>query len=315
MFYHQELNGNDRAVNDKGRRTSERVNYDALYAPPPEFQSTPLDGQTFANGDKFPDHQSDLFHTHSNNHKDNNFQTTSTNGYFHDTPLNSPDLFGADPFKNEVDLFQAAKGGDLFSPAWDKEVSSAHQSSGVFVDPFKSPSHMEDGVFESPQIMGANPFYPNGQLKENKKDLFTKEDMFGMVAKENLDIFSSSSLNSVDPFPSPLRRDLFQDISSSDDPFGSSSKQNNLFSEVPNGTPDIFQPRLSRTSPKFLQAAPSESFSATPPEFYNGPRDVVLTTPEGTKHEILQPTPFTRARNRAMLPMHSPSDMSHVRNV
>ncbi|XP_073330655.1 uncharacterized protein [Pagrus major] len=181
------------------------------------------------------------------------------------------------------------------------------------------------------------------------KDPSTKEDLFGMSFQKNLDVFSSSSANTVDPFPSPITRDLFQDVSSLDDPFGTTpSKQFDPFQDLSNGTPDIFQPLPSKTnskdvfeiipnntaskatnstsslnssseskfdmssSPDLFNAMPSDSHPAIQPRSSTWQHDVILTTPQGTEHDILQPTPFRRARNLSMTPGRSPAEMTHV---
>lgn len=384
-------------MNDVGRETPEDVKLDTVFAPSPEFQSTPLDLKpsikTMENGDKLSDPQKDLFQNLTHNPMEDLFRTssggqnTSARGYFRDVTLNSPDLFKADPtqpqnfskslqskntdlLKGEVDdLFRAAKGEESFHAGHAKEVNFFEKSPSIFVDPFRSSSNKDDDVFQSPQPNVANSFYTAStsedlfqavptkskelfHFKENKQDPSGEErDPFAMFSKENLDIFSSSSTNTVDPFPSPIRGDLFQDISSLDDKFGTTpSKQYDPFQDISNGTSDIFQPLPSTTnskdifvvtpqntvpkatystlsfnspsemkldaqlSPNVLKATPSESPTATQTESFSGLNDIVLTTPEGTNYDILQPTPFVRARNLAMSTKHSPTEMSHVRN-
>nr|XP_020443294.1 uncharacterized protein LOC109952517 [Monopterus albus] len=329
--------GSKRCVKqDERKETSEEAH---LHVPPPEFQSSPLELQpeinTAENGDELSRSQKDPFQTYAHNRMQNILQTstvgqnTSANGYFHNVTLNSPELFKAnpaqpqnlgdnlqsknsDPFKAEVgDLLQ--KREDLLCAKPIKEGDVFHKSSSSFVD---------------------------------KQDLSPEEKLFGMSSIKNLDVFSPSSTNPVDPFPNPIRRDLFQDISSLDDPFSTTPKQYDPFQDVSKGTPDILQPFPLKTnsrdvfartpnaaaskathsaltvhSPsemKLDMSSPSDLFQATPslpaiqPESFNMPDDVVLTTPKGTKHNILQPTPFVRARNLAMSPHHSPTEMSHV---
>ncbi|XP_067379719.1 uncharacterized protein [Channa argus] len=363
---HLESGNKGHAVKDSGMQRSEEVN--AIFADPVKFQSTPLDPhpriQTVVNGVNY---MQEPFQTSTVDH------SKSANGYFHDVTLNSPDLFKAnspqtqnlsntfgsknsDLFKGEVeDLFQTAKEEDLFKGASETEVNRFENSSSVFINPFKSSLNKDDDVFQSPQSTLPDLFY---SAKANKAELFqavsTKsEDLFQIkenqqgtsVSKENLNIFSSSSTNSVDPFPSPLKRDLFQDLSSLDDPFGSSPfNPDDPFQDVSSRTPDAFQLLPSNTckkeifsatpskanystlslnspsemkfdiqsSPDALKATRLESAPATPSESFNGHYDIVLTTPQGTKHDILQPTPFTRARNLGISPNHTPPEMSHV---
>ncbi|XP_078020539.1 uncharacterized protein LOC117272667 isoform X2 [Epinephelus lanceolatus] len=341
-------------------------------------QNSPLDLQpemkTLENGAEFSQLPKDPFQTLTPNLMQGGFQTptlaqnASANGHFVDVTLNSPDLFKpvtaqtqnfsktSDLFKDEeVDPFKAASEVNLF----DKSPSS-------FVNPFRSPLNKDD-PFQSPQTM-VNTFETTttkeGDLfqtspkeseelfhtRESKQDPSTKDDLFGKpLSKQNLDIFSSSSMNSIDPFPSPIARDLFQDVSSSDDPFGTTpSRQYDPFQDVSPGTPDIFQPLPSKTnssdifgitpsitaskatfstpilnspseekldmlsSPDLFKATPSESHPAIQPKLPDKPHDIFLTTPQGTEHDILQPSPFTRARNLSMSFGRSPPEITHV---
>ncbi|XP_044040782.1 uncharacterized protein si:cabz01007807.1 isoform X3 [Siniperca chuatsi] len=385
--YSLESSSKGHVMEDVGRKTSE-VNLDTIFVPPPEFQSSPLDLQTeiktVENGAQFSEHQKDLFQALTPNHTQGLFQTStlaqnaSANGHFHDVTLNSLDLFNpipdqthnlsktlqlksSDLCKNDgVSLFQAAKGEDAFHAENTREVNLFDKSPSIFEDPFKSPSNKEDDQFRSPQPMMANPFHTaktnetkSGELfhiRENKQDPSTKEDLFGMSFKENLDIFSSSSTNAVDPFPSPITRTLFQSVSSLDDPFGNTpSKQYDPFQDVSNGTFkfDLFQPLPSKTnsnifernpsntaykatystpslnspsemkmdmlsSPDLFKATPSESHPAIQPTSSDRPHAAVLTTPQGTRHDNLQPSPFSRARNLSVSSRQSPAEMAHV---
>ncbi|KAM9335534.1 uncharacterized protein ABDE67_020523 [Symphorus nematophorus] len=370
LFCYQE-SGNKR-IEDIGRKTSE-INLDTIFVPPPEFQSSPLDFETGIKGTEsvatFSEPQKDLFQALTSNETSPLAQNASANGHFHDLTMNSPDLFKRSPaqtsdlsktsqlkgsklFKDEgVSLFQAAKGENLLHTERTAEVNLFDKSPSTLVDPFKSPSNEEDDLFRLPQ----NPFrtattneaslfqaVPT-KSEENKQDLFEKDDLFGLSSEKNLDVFSLSSSYTVDPFPSPIVRDLFQDVSSLDDPFSPTpSKQYDPFQDVSNGTPDIFQPLPSKTnskdtasvasystpllsslsevkldmfpsSPDLFKTTPCESQPAVQPKSSDGPLDIVLTTPQGTKHDILQPTPFTRARNLSVTPSHhSPAEMTHA---
>ncbi|TKS93190.1 Apolipoprotein L domain-containing protein 1 [Collichthys lucidus] len=340
-------------------------NLDAIFVPPPEFQSSPLDLQTEI---KRAEDEAEPSEPPLQDH----FQTStlarnpSTNGHFRDVTLNSPDLFRPVPaqrknlsktlelksselIKDEgVDLFQAAKGEDLFHAGHTREVNLFEKSPSIFTDPFRSPLNKEVDPFQSPQPVVSNPFQTDGAdlfqtlPTKNGEHPSATEDLFGMSSKNDLDIFSPSATNSVDPFPSPITMDLFQNVSSLEDPFGPTpSKQYNPFHSS-NGTPDIFQPlktkdifeitQSSATSvaaPSFnspsemeLDTLPSlpDLFKATPSGSDldiqpKSPDEIVLTTPQGTKHDILLPTPFTRARNLSMSLSQSPSEMTHIEPV
>ncbi|XP_020504499.2 uncharacterized protein si:cabz01007807.1 [Labrus bergylta] len=291
---------------DAGRKTSEELNLDGIIVPPPEFQSTPLDlptgMKTGGNGAHFseppdaitPSQVKGLFQTSTS------AQHTPTNGHFYDVTLSSPGLL---------------KSTSTETPNLSKPLQSRAGDNSVFDDPFRSPLNLS----ESPQPMVANPFHT---ATTNEVD---KEHDFKRSSKEIGDIFSPASTSAVDPFPSPITRTLFQAASSPDDPFGSTpSKQFDPFQDVSIGTPDIFQPLPSKTngnvgwpeteadisSPDLFKAAPLESTQALSSDRL---QDIVLTTPGGTKHDILQPSPFSRARNLSMTPSQSQTQMNHVR--
>ncbi|KAK9524938.1 hypothetical protein VZT92_017295 [Zoarces viviparus] len=360
-----------RAMEDEGRRTSEEVNLDAIFISPPDFQSSPLDLQpdmkTVENGAELP---KDPFETFTPKLMQDPFQTpglaqnASTNGYFHDVTLNTPDLFkpmpaqtqnppkSSDPFMvydDGVDLSQAAKGEDVLHAERTTEVNLFDKSPSVL-------SNKENELFQPPQPETTNPFsaawpkeadlsraVPSGEDDQNP---FMKDDIFGMSSFK--DVFSSSSTNTVDPFPSPITRDLFQDLSSLDDPFGTTpSRLYDPFQDVSPGTPDFFKPLPSETDSRDVfgitsrNTAPKAAFSTplisspsdmnpdvpSPLDLFKAnleshpgiqakpsdmPRDIVLTTPQGTEHDILQPSPFSRARNLSMRHSQSPAEMTHV---
>lgn len=365
---------------DVERKTSEEVNFDTALFPPLTLHSTPLEVKpetnTMENGENLSAPQGNLFQTLTYGPVEDHLQTSSVGhdtsawGYFRDVTLNSPDLFKADSAqlqniaktfqsKND-DLFQTPKEEEFLNAGHAEESDLFDESPSMNVNPVRASSNKEDDVFLSPQPSVVNPFQTatssddifkpvptkRGQLshsKDNIQDLFSKEsDHVAVSSKENLDIFSSSSTNSFDPFPSPIRGDLFQDFSSLDDPFGTTpSKQHDPFQDISNRTFDIFQPlppvtngynvftkktpsnpmystfsmmSPSEMSPDVLKATPSDSRTAIQTQSFIGLNDVVLTTPEGTTYDILQPTPFSRARNRAMSTKHSSAEMHHVRN-
>lgn len=258
---------------------------------------------------------------------------------------------GSDLFKGEVeDLFQAAKGEGSDHAAHDNEVNLFDKSPSIFVDPVKSPSNKEDDLFQSPQCTAVNPFRSATttalfQAVPTESGLVRPKSS----STNDWDVFSPSSTNTVDPFPSPITRELFQDLSSLDDPFGPTPKKYDPFQDASNGTPDTFQPLPSNTvknsdifkitpsntaskamystpslsspsgmnldtlsSPDLFKATPSESLSAIQTKSSNWPHEIVLTTPQGTKHDILQPTPFSQARELSVSSSQSPAEMTHV---
>lgn len=292
-------------------------------------------------------------------------QNATANGAFHsltpnsESPSSTLQAKGSDPFKDEgFSLFHAAKEENLFQHNREKNLFDVSPRSSA--DPFTS--NKQDDLSQEPQPRVTNPFYtatPRGadlfqpdpitsmelfHKADIKPDCPPKDDFFVMPSAKNIDVFSPSFANTVDPFPSPVTRDLFQDLSSLEDPFSPTpAKKYDPFKEVSNGTADIFQPLPSETSSKgIFQTTPSDAASvaadsphslSSPVEMKVGllesspdlrtashpadpsstkPRDVILTTPQGTQHNILQPTPFTRARNLSISPGPSLAEMTHV---
>lgn len=319
-------------------------NLNTHFVPPPGFQSSPLDlqpeVQTVENGDKFSELQKDLFHPWTLAQNSSASDHLPLNNLFKANPSRTPDL------PRTSDLF---KGAELFQAA-----AQADKSPGIFMDPFKSPSNQANGLLQSSQSAVGNPFHTASaseadlfqavptNVKDNR-DPFTKENgLFGVASEENRDLFSSSSTSAVDPFPSPVARDLFQDLSSVEDPFGPTpSKQHDPFHDVSSGTPDFFLPLPSKADSRdVFQTVPSNAafsrpsfncasetrldplmspglFRATESPPVDRPTTsssrVVLTTPQGTKHAVLHPTPFSQARNLSVSPSQSLGEMTHVR--
>lgn len=367
---------------DVASKTSQAY-LDSIFVPPPEFQSLPLalgSGiKTVQNGTSFSEPPEDLFQNLPSYHMQGDAQpptlaqNTTTNGIFHeDTPdkpehqtlnfSNSLQYQNSNLLKNEeFNSFHVAEGQNL-SPAECTKKGKLLDTFPSYIDPFTSlPSNKEVDPLCSPEAVVTNPFHrattkaaglfqadpTNGEdvfgQRQIKQDTLMKDDLFGMSSP-----FLPSSAHTVNPFSSPIAKDLFQDFTSVDDPFRSPfSKQDEAFNGLSNGTPDIFQPLSSETQSKDLFETPisntssmanygtpllksssemkMDMFSSSPDLFkeipskshaanqsLSEPLDVVLTTPQGTKQNILQPTPFTRARNLRMPPGQSPPAMMHV---
>lgn len=249
----------------------------------------------------------------------------SADGRYHDITLDSPQTQNASRNVQSKDACHGKAGGISQTPV------------DVSVNPFESHSK-------------ANPSYSAPTKKtdlfqtapDNDTELFPEQekDLFGGSSlKGHLDVLSPSSTNTFDPFPSPIARDLFQDFSSVNDPFCESGSTPDPLQNVSNGALDIFQRLPSDDSGGVLQttsnatrAAPSprsrsdkkwdplsshellkasESPSAVKRKS-DGPVGITLSTPQGTKHNILQPTPFSQARSLSASPGDSPSDTGHV---
>ncbi|XP_062420731.1 uncharacterized protein LOC119221790 [Pungitius pungitius] len=381
-FYTNNLEscGEGAAMEDVGRRSSEDVKRDTIFVPWPDFQSSPLDRQpemaTVEKGAEFSELPKDSFETFTLNRMQDLLQAPPL--ATKKPPSDSPDLFGPIPAQPQnlsrtfplesADLLQE-EGVNLFQ-ATKEEVAvgtrklDLFDKSMIFVDSFKSPLNKEDELFKSSEQKAANPFYtapprdanvspaiPGGEMSsisEDKRDPFMKEDIFGMFSFK--DTFSSSSTNTVDPFPSPLSRDLFQDVSSLDDPFGTTPSSHFVpFQDLSPETPDIFKPLPlkpngrdvfgmipSNTVPKPTYSTPlgnspfemkpdtlsalefledSQSTPAIEAKFADRPHNILLTTPQGTEHDILKRSPFTRARNRPVVRSQSSAEMTHVQTM
>lgn len=269
-------------------------------------------------------------------------QNPTTN--FHNVTLNSPDLFN--PFSQTQNL---SKSSDLFKNEglsyFHTANRDAEQTSDLFeksprtvVDPFTPPSKIEGELFQSPQPVVTNPFHKatasGTELFQGiKPDPLSKDDVFGLSSPT--DVFSPSSADTTSPFPSAVTRDLFQDFSTSEDAYSTStSTQSNLFENTSKGTPDIFQPlpkniydttakksylTPSLRSPLEMQLDTPDLFKTTP--LQSPPSDQLrhldktlntFLTPQGTKHMILQPTPLIQARCPSVSPGQSSPEVTHV---
>ena len=334
-----------RVTENVERDTPEGANLNNIFVPPPEFQSSPLDLQPEVHGEE---PQSDLFPTFAPSRVENLLHTAtlgrkeSADGHHHDGTLNSPDLFS-------ISRASHPEGGESSLPAAEgaapaEGLNLFENPPHIVVDPFTSPPQKADDLLQSSQPKVGNPFYTgstdqadlfptrSGDLFQtsHKQDPSSEDfDLFNASYKENRDVFSSASTNTFDPFSSPVARNLFQDVSGLDDPFGTSpSKQGDPFQEVSNGTPDLFSPLPSNSSTGFSPASlssmkpdmlsspdlfrPSHSLPAIQPNSSSRSHDIVLTTPQGTNRSILHPTPFSQARV-CLSPGPSPAEITRVR--
>lgn len=237
-------------------------------------------------------------------------------------------------FKNKgFHVFPAAEEENLF-PAERREERTFLEKKNLFDTPPSdtdiSTSLSNKESLQSSRLAVTNPFYQAPIKSAN----------FNMP--EVKDIFAPA--NAGNPFSSPVSSDLFQGFTNVD-PFDSPlSKQDNDFKRFSNGAPDIFQPLPSKvdlfetprssasstlpdgtpsfkvspdstvgttwSSPGFLEE--HQSLTPTTSQSLTEKPEVVLTTPQGAKQNILLPTPFTRARNLRMPSSQSPPVMTHV---
>ncbi|CAN9509679.1 unnamed protein product [Ophioblennius macclurei] len=288
--------------------TSQGAEVDFILAPPSEFESSFLQtvDQTTANLISGPEAQTST-----------SDQNVMANGDLEDLPptagMTDMDLFDkVDPFESPL-----SNGNDLFQSMQPATGSSFHTTAAAgaeLFEPFPSENGKLDLDFGS------------------KQEPPTQErDLFGPVSERKVNAFSTSSTDTVDPFQSPIAKNLFQD-----DPFDSASwKVQNAFDASPsNGTPDIFQPLSSNgvfestlssgasvsspgeasSSPDLFKKKPTGPPPVPPKPSKNLPA-TILTTPGGTEHDIFQPAPFSRARNLAMSSTRSPAGLMHAQTV
>lgn len=368
LFSLQQSSSKGHDLEDAGGKTSGGdVNTASVPPTPPKWhfhQDLENGIKTAQNGEFSAPQRAPLTSNHTQDHLQMSAwpQNATANGSFHNLTPKSSDVFnplsaqtqspssplqpgGSDPFKDGgFSLFYAAKEENLFQHNREKNLFDASPRSSA--DPFTS--NKQDDLSQAPQPRVTNPFYtatpraadlfqPDPMKStelfhkaDTKPDCPAEDDLFGTPSPKDFDVFSPS----VDPFPSLVTRDLFQDLSSLEDPFAPAAKYD-PFKEVSNGTADIFQPFPSETNSRgIFQTTPSDtaSVAAVSPHSLSSPgemkvhllqsspdlrtashpADVILTTPQGTKHNILLPTPFTRARNLSISPGQSSPEITHV---
>ncbi|XP_023138272.2 uncharacterized protein si:cabz01007807.1 isoform X3 [Amphiprion ocellaris] len=271
------------------------------------------------NSDLFKDEMEDLFQAAKG---DGLLQTTSAKEVFDKSASILVDPFES-PSNKEDDLFRSPQ--------------------PTTTNPFYTSTNKEADLFQAVPTTGAKLFND----KEITRDPATTEkDLFGISVKEKLGAFSSPSTSTGDPFPNSVTRNLFQNISSLDGT--TPTKQYDPFQEVSSGTPDIFQSLPSKTnsedlfettpniiaskstystsslnspsdvksdtllSPDLFKKTPPRPPPPVPPKPFHKPREIVLTTPRGTEHEILQSTPLSQGSDVSASPSPSPAEMTHV---
>ncbi|XP_053717073.1 uncharacterized protein LOC128756510 isoform X3 [Synchiropus splendidus] len=266
--------------NNQGREdvsvSSEKATSDSIFSSH-EFQQSPTDPQaasrTLENGSS--EHPKDPFWTPTpvprlpKKPALNNSLTKETH---HDVTLGTPDhenlskSLTSDSINRDV--------GDIFHAPKDEGKAPQSDSSNSYVNPFQSSSNMSDDLFQIP------------------------EPRVKTLSMDVQEVFSPSSSHSVDPFPSPITRNLLSDFSSLDD--SADAKE-----------PELIQRPLSM----FLQSPPSktvEKSSAFDTPSTDVPNGILLTTPDGRTYDSPQESPVLRPRNLSASPSSSPNEMEHV---
>lgn len=267
-----------------------------LFAPPPQFQSSPLDpeteNQTAPNGLDLSAPQRDLFQPLPSNLERTSQKTTADS---HSVSPDSPDFFKL----ASVGAENSSKSAVPFKDGGVRSSNPFDAPPKTFADPFTSPSG-EGGLFPSPHPVVTNPFL---KAAASEAALKTAEDAF-----------SPLSAHTPESFPRTVTRDLLQDFSASEEPSSDTrSSWYNPFTAVPNGTLDIFKP-----PPEDLPSRPHPAPTlSSPPERSDAdkPPKVVLATPQGSKHNILQATPFMQARSLSASSDQSSPELARVRTL
>lgn len=333
-------------MENAGRRSSGADIGGGIFLPPPDYDDAPLnldfDSRTVENKGK----SSEPFNvSQTYKYNENLFQTNNTDqratakDLLHDITLKSPETISRN----------TASAQNLSEPWHGNGFNALKDSTGGYFRTTKKENTDCPEEAQSLQTVASNPFY---HKKTAEADLFqagsstcdksnntpVKEmDLFDDPFKKLMDPFSSSSVTSVDPFPSPLSRNLF-DTSNLDDPFSPSpSKQTDHFKDISNGALDIFHPQFSEdkeTSKSMFSTplinSPSDMKFSTPlstdlkkppkplppyrPKRSNAKTELVLTSPQGSQQDLLQSTPFSESTSPSASPSVSPIDMPQVRN-
>ncbi|KAJ0006642.1 hypothetical protein NQD34_013915 [Periophthalmus magnuspinnatus] len=310
-----------RPVENSPQTWTDSSNVASVFDPPPELQSSLMFLRSSGQNQTDPLPQNDLFLNFSAKPAPDISQKSKLSPELLDVTLDSPDLFRTTQTsallngnKSEME--------DLFAAARSKEVNESFDGADSLFQPKSS----------------AKAFYTehssNNNEKGNQSPAFVQtNDLFTANSNDKLDLFSPfSSSSSVDPFPSDVTRDI--DFSKFDDPFADSPLKlsdpfqdasldaSDVFSPVSpktNGIVDAFKVAPSRPKPPRpapprpappRPAPPVRSPKATAPSS-DKPKEIVLTTPKGSQHSILQPTPLIQANSQCTSPNQSPT-LTHV---
>lgn len=236
----------------------------------------------------------DSVHNLSSNHI-----FTSQIGQYQNTSLSSAESHSENLFKNL--LSKSSSQRDLLKDS--PEDFRLKAPSGKISDPFRPSSNTAEDLFGSPKDPAGNPFDSSSSTASHwfqaNGGKFSPDDKlaYSGLSGSDLDVFSPSS-----NFSSSIVKELFGDGGSTSDLF---------HPEAPDGR-DVFGslPRsgLTKSTPDLSEQTFQSAYS-------DGPRDVVLTTPQGSKHGILRPTPFSQAQKLSASSDSSPTESNHVRSV
>nr|XP_057924736.1 uncharacterized protein si:cabz01007807.1 isoform X2 [Doryrhamphus excisus] len=241
-------------------------------------QETHMDGVSVPqNGATVSDSQKDFIQDFSQNNRQDNFSTSqsaSSRGHYNGINRNSVDTYKENPPGNVYKDSQSYMENLFQNSKEDGKVFDTSPS--LLADPFQPSVITEEDLFTTSKAPLGNQFYSASTKFQTNGRGFSYSGLSG----SDLDVFSPSS--TAEPFPSPIVKDLFGDGGRASDSFGAKTPDSK----------DIFG------SAQLVQS-----------EHSNAPNDIVLTTPQGSKHGILQPTPFSQARKLMVSPDSSPTEL------
>ncbi|XP_061665095.1 uncharacterized protein si:cabz01007807.1 isoform X2 [Syngnathoides biaculeatus] len=301
--HHTEFGNKSDGGEDGWRKPWQEARADGLFGPPPGFLGSPQDHLEDGKA-AVSEAQQDLVQAFSLNHVSDSYPTSqsgSASGQYHSINLNSPENNTENLFKNLHSKSSSMQ--DLLRDSPDDfslKTSSGQlleKDHSVFMDPLRPSSNVEENLFGSSKA----PFY---SASTTESHLFQanggnfphdKKPGYSGLSGSDVDVFSPSS-----DVSSPIVKELFRDSGSTSDLFGAKAANSKY---IP-GT--LYGSGLAKSTSDLSESAAQSMY-------FDTPRDIVLTTPQGSKHGILQPTPFSLARNLSKSPDSSPTDLTHMK--
>uniref|UniRef100_A0A3P9MHS6 Uncharacterized protein n=1 Tax=Oryzias latipes TaxID=8090 RepID=A0A3P9MHS6_ORYLA len=226
---------------------------------------------------------------------------------------------------------------------WRHNQDNLFEPPQAFKDPFESPLNTGHDLLQSPQAAPVNPFSSSAASKDDGFQAVPSDDLFQVkviqtkeqqllrsTLKGKVDQFPSTSTNPDDVFPSPLSRNLFHDFSLDDAfdrtpsepdslrrdalddiflPYTSKDENRSTCDATSDETPSPSTHGLTNVPPLLLKKKPPP----IQPKPVQKPTEIVLTTPQGSKLDVLQPSPLIQARS--LSPSPTPPEMTHVSTI
>ncbi|XP_061816814.1 uncharacterized protein [Nerophis lumbriciformis] len=252
---------------------------DSISVPQPQFQSSPLENEA-----TMSDPHKDFIQAFSLNHVQDSFptsQSVSSSGHYHGANHKSVDTYTKNLPENlyKDSNSYSSNMQDLYQNSREDEKVLAKYPST-----FANPSPDKD-LFTSSKGPVSNLFYSASTKFQTNGGGFPHNNKLADSGLSGSDLDAFSPFSTAEPFPSPLVKNLFGDGGNARDSFGAK----------PFDSKDNF-----RSSP-LVQS-----------NYSDAQHEIVLTTPQGSKHGILHPTPFNQAQKLMGSPDSSPTESEHV---